>query len=104
MTLDFAVAQAVMRARQIERALHDDGPWSFRFGGVTYPAVRWIGADRVIFRAHLPEQCWIGEPNPSLDLMCRGDVVGSRRIEVPEDGASAVEWVLALPAQEPARA
>lgn len=103
MAFDLAVARAVMAARQIERALHDDGPWTIRFNDVDYPAVRWIGEDRVIFRAHFPDACWLSDEQVFVDLMCRDDVVGTRLIE-PVDGESSIEWVFALPEREPARA
>lgn len=101
-TLDLAVARAVMAARQMERALHDDGPWTMVLGGVAYPAVKWTGEDRVIFRAHMPEACWIDEIVP-VDLACDGEVVGSRLVEMV-DGESSIFWTIALPALEPASA
>jgi len=42
-------AQIVMRARQIERALHDPGPWTIRVGDVDHPARKVVGDDHVTF-------------------------------------------------------
>lgn len=107
MALDMAVARAVMAARQIERAVHDPGPWSINLGGISYPAVRWVGEDRVIFRAHVPDTCWLVDEPIAIDLVCwtaeGSDVVGSRMVEMT-DGASSIEWVFALPEREPAQA
>lgn len=103
MALDLAVARAVMAARQIERALHDQGPWTIRFNDVDYPAVRWIGEDRVIFRAYFPDACWLSEDPAPVDLVCSGEVVGTRLVEAV-DGESSIEWVFVLPEREPARA
>jgi hypothetical protein len=95
--LDFMVAQAVFRARQIERATNDPGPWTITYGTEVMPAVRWVGEDRVIFRAHLADACWIDQEDPTLTLRCRGDVVGVRPIESPTDGRSAIEWTFVIP-------
>ncbi len=102
--LELAVARAVMQARQIERALHDQGPWAIRVDGITYPAVRWIMADRVQFRVHMPDVCWLDDDlERSVDLLCSGEVVGSRTVEFV-DGESTLDWVFVLPSMEPARA
>ena len=94
MVLDFAVAQAVYRARQMERALHDPGPWTMAWGPHTVPASRLVGEDRIVFLAHFPEHCFLVEPDPTLRLFCAGEELGSRRIEFPGDGAFMVEWTL----------
>lgn len=52
--LEFAVAQAAFRARQIERALHDSGPWEISWGAFTVPACRLIGEREIKFLAHFP--------------------------------------------------
>lgn len=54
--LDFAVAQALFKARQVERALHDSGPWTMQWGGHTVPACRLIGKSEITFLAHFPER------------------------------------------------
>jgi len=95
-SLDFLVNQTVFRARQIERAVNDSGPWTISYNGQEAPAVRWVGEDRVIFRAHFPDACWIGG-DTALTLLCRGEVVGSRPIETPDDGEFLAEWEFSLP-------
>ena len=101
MDLDNMVAAAVYRVRLIERALHDLGPWTMSYNGVQAPAVRMIAHDRVIFRAHFPDVCWISEPEPTVVLLCDGEPVSARPIERPEDGEFTMEWEIALP--EPVR-
>lgn len=104
MTMDLAVARAVMQARAIERALHDRGPWAIRVDGVDYPAVRWILEDRVLFRVHLPDVCWLSEETERpVSLVCSGEVVGTRTVEFV-DGESTLDWMFVIPALEPARA
>lgn len=97
MTLDLVVAQTIFKARQIERAVNDPGPWTIIYGTKSAPAVRWIGEDRVIFRAHFPDACWIKVPDCALILRCRKDTVGVRSIDTPADGEFIVEWCFALP-------
>lgn len=99
MSLDLAVARAVMAARQIERAAHDRGPWSIRVEGIEVPAVRWVGEDRVIFRAHLPEVCFLDDVH-LVDLLCSGEVVGTRSVDF-SSGDLCITWTYALPQAEP---
>lgn len=96
--LDFAVAQATFRARQIERALHDPGPWEMEYGGIKAPAVRLTFDNRVTFLAHFPAHCWLAPPEPAvLSLLCRGEVVNTRALDDhPGDGEWEAEWTLAL--------
>ena len=94
MALDFAVAKAVFRARQIERALHDAGPWIMSWGPHLVPASRLVSEDRIVFLAHFPEHCFLVEPDSTLRLLCRGDELGTRQITFPGDGAFQVEWTL----------
>lgn len=97
MTLDLAVARAVFRARQIERAANDSGPWTVVYGNQSAPAVRWCGEDRVTFRAHFPNACWLEDSDPVVTLLCHGEFVGEQVIDVPDDGEFIVEWTFALP-------
>ena len=95
-TLDFAVAQAVHRARLIERALHDRGPWEIAYGPCSVGALKAVLDDRVVFLARLPEMCWLTEPDPYLSLLCRGEVVTVRPIDHPGDGTVDVRWEMTL--------
>lgn len=101
MDLDMKVSQAIYRVRQIERAVHDPGPWTITYGTHVAPAVRLVCDDRVIFRAHFPDACWIGGPDSEVTLRCAGDFVSARPFDKPEDGEFNVEWTFALP--EPVR-
>lgn len=94
--LDLEVARAVMRLRQIERALHDSGPWQMCANGVTVPATRFIRADRISFVSHFPPMCPLDhEPERPIVLLCRGEEVAVRTEALHEDGCE-VWWDLAL--------
>lgn len=95
-TLDFAVAQAAFRARQMERALHDNGPWTIQWGPFEVPASRLIGQDRIVFLAHFPAHCYLSAPEAPATLLCRGEPVGTQEIDFPGDGEFELEWVLAV--------
>jgi hypothetical protein len=96
MTLDLAVARAVFLARQIERAVHDSGPWEIAYGAARVPACRFIRGDSVVFVAHLPNVCYTEPPEPTLTLLSRGEEVGSRPVEHPGDGEYEVTWEFTL--------
>lgn len=52
--LDFLAARMMTRARQVERALHDPGPWKVRADGLEHPARRVLGEDHITFYALIP--------------------------------------------------
>lgn len=91
MTLDMMTAQIVMRARQIERALHDPGPWTISNYGRHYPARKVVGEDHVTFYAVVDMR------HPALELwasgqsMPDGDLVAFRVMEGSE-GIQQVSW------------
>lgn len=101
-TLDFAVAQATFRARQIERALHDAGPWTMQWGPFTVPACRLVGEREIKFLAHFPAHCYLVEPTTPALLLCDGDMVGTKDIGFPGDGEFEVEWTLSVGEPVPA--
>jgi hypothetical protein len=101
-TLDFAVAQAAFRARQMERALHDPGPWTISWGDCEVPASRLIGRNRIVFLAHFPARCHLAVPEPLAILQCAGDLIGTQEIEFPGDGEFELEWTLAIEQPVPA--
>jgi hypothetical protein len=84
-------AQIVMRARQIERALHDPGPWTIRNHGHTYPARKVIGDDHVTFYAVVDIH------HPVLELCAgersiqNGGLVAFKTVENVE-GPTQVSW------------
>lgn len=94
--LDFLVAQTVQRARLIERALHDNGPWEISYGKISVGACKAVLDDRVVFLARLPETCWLVKPDPVISLLCRGQVVAVKVIEHPGDGAVDIQWEMAI--------
>lgn len=95
-TIDTLVATAVFRARLIERALHDAGPWSIGYADQVLPAERIIEDDRIVFRAVLPRQCWVVPPDSRLVLRSGEDVVAVREIEHLGDGGFVLDWVLSV--------
>lgn len=104
---ELAVSQHLARARALEKALHDAGPWCFRLGDraadgtVTYvrgvPAVRRVEPEhrRVVFSAELFSHY---DQEAPIDLMTVKDreLVSSRVVRLPM-GASRLEWELSLP-------
>lgn len=88
MSLDQIAAQAVMRARQIERAVHDRGPWSVRVGRASYTARRVVGPDHVTFYAIVQ-----ADQRELMELCCGDDVVAVREVEPV--GQAQVAWEFA---------
>lgn len=93
MTLDMMTAQIVMRARQIERALHDPGPWMIRNYGHYYPARKVIGEDHVTFYAvvdmrHPVLELWTWSGGYSIK---DGSCVAFKILE-GQDGLQQVSW------------
>jgi hypothetical protein len=79
MTLDQMAAQMVMRARQIERVVHDHGPWSVYVCGQGYFSARKVvGEDHVSFYALVR----IDRPG-MIELHCKGETVAVRLIDEP---------------------
>jgi hypothetical protein len=101
-TLDFIAASAVARARLLERAVHDRGPWQIEAGDLTVDAVKVRTPHRVIFLGYFERPP--AEPTEQLYLHCRGNPVSSMPVSVPTAGNFCVEWVLAGPQVETAHA
>ena len=95
MLLDFVAAQAVARAKMLERAVHDHGPWEIEVHGLRVAATRVRTPSRVIFLGWFPDLCWIDPPDLAF-LYCRGELVGSQRIIAPGEGAHTVEWTIGI--------
>ena len=96
MPLDISVARAVALAKNLERAVHDSGPWTMERSGLSVPAVRFVAEDRVVFRAEFPDVCWLDDEEAVLFLKSRDQYVMSMTQE-HFDGAHMIEWTLALP-------
>lgn len=99
MLLDFMAAQAVARAKLLERACHDPGPWSIEVQGIRVAAVKVRTPSRVIFLASFPAICWI-EPPEVAWLYCADELIGSQDIFAPAEGAHTVQWSLGLSEQQ----
>lgn len=68
--LDNLAARMMMRARQVERAVHDPGPWAVRTDGTDYPARKVVGDDHVTFFAMVP-----ASRSGVMELTCAGDSI-----------------------------
>lgn len=98
MSLDASVAQIVMRARQIERAVHDPGPWSVTVGGRLgehhLPLRKVVGEDHVTFYGLVPlweEQVASSTGFILAELRCGDDLVALRPLEPINDYAE-IAW------------
>lgn len=88
MSLDHVAARMVMRARQIERALHDPGPWTILAGPYLGEARKVVGDDHVTFIAVLP---LMGSGPVPAELHCGKDVVAVKLLD-PVGGLAQVSW------------
>lgn len=102
-SLEELVSQALYSASRLERAVHDEGPWTISWGPVVVPAERLFHETGVTFTAVFPETCWLERPEPNIVLRCKGEVVGVRAVRDPGDAAFAVSWDLAMTQPEPER-
>ena len=93
--IELGAAQALFAARMLEAAVHDPGPWSFRWGGIEVPAERTLTDEGVVFTGSFPDVCWIERPTEGLEIRCAGEVMGMRRVdevEHPGDTGFVVTW------------
>lgn len=98
MSLDQKAAQIVLRARQIERAVHDPGPWSISVGWALgehdIPARRVVGEDHVTFYSVIPlyeQQNLDGLGYVLAELYCGSDLVALKPLE-PIDDFAEIAW------------
>jgi hypothetical protein len=84
-SVDVLAAQMVMRARQVERALHDPGPWMVRADGQDYPTRKVIGEDHVTFFS-LVDLPWPGV----AELVCNDDTISVCHLD--DSGWIQVAW------------
>lgn len=87
--LDNAVSRQVMRARQIERAVHDPGPWSVRVGNTSCPARRVKGPDHVTFFAIVRIDAPV-----TAELRCGEDIVAVRELDAV--GHAEIAWEFSI--------
>lgn len=92
--LEILAAQAVYAASLFERAVHDPGPWTMSYAGQTVPARRTLTERSVVFVASFADVCFIGVPDPTVTLECRGEVVSLRQMVAPGDGGFDLSWVI----------
>lgn len=85
-SLDILASRMLMRARQVERALHDPGPWTVRVDETEYPARRVLGEDHITFYALIPNS-----RSGIAELTCAGDAVAVSSMG-PFDEDFQIEW------------
>lgn len=92
MSLDHVAARMVMRARQLERALHDPGPWSITVGPHEdqweIPARKVVGDAHVAFYAVAPLE---GDRPIFAELLSKGEVVAVKVLD-PVGGPAQIVW------------
>lgn len=93
MALDLVAARAVARAKLLERALHDRGPWEIEVNGIRAETVKLVTLRQVIFMAYFPPLCWMDPPEVAW-LVCRGEQLSSQDIMAPGDGPHMIQWVI----------
>jgi hypothetical protein len=98
---ELALSQQLARLRALERAFHDEGPWSFR-AWVKFAQWDWMEIDverdvrgdegRVVFAGTFwcPDECEV-----AVDLLCKRDTVSTQTVRLPS-GSSRFEWELGL--------
>lgn len=95
--IELDAAQALFAARMLEAAVHDDGPWTFRWGGIEVPASKEITDEGVVFVGVFPDVCWIDRPKDGLAILCNGVIMGIRQPkkgEHPGDTRFVVTWAV----------
>lgn len=94
-SLDKRVAQAVLDASLLERALHDtSAQWGMRWRGYVAPAERVVSVEGVTFYASFPTLADDGDR--MVYLVLNGDEVRSREIVIEGPMALDLDWSLAL--------
>lgn len=89
--LELLASRLAFRARLLERALHDAGPWCVVSEGWRYEASRQVLDDGVVFKATIPTPA--GRPF-TIALACGSDEVSYRDIDVAGDVDVDVVWEL----------
>lgn len=94
MPLDTFVAQIAYRARLLERALHDAGPWTIRcetgLDILEMPAQRYPLSDGVGFRAEFPA---LIEMDGTFHLCWKGEPCSTKAMKIRET-PFAIEWAI----------
>ncbi len=91
LALDELAARAVCRARLLERAIHDPGPWVVALAGLVVPAVRVIDEESRTVTFHAE---FLVPASGVAELRCGGEPVSWRDVKGLPDGFE-VEWSLA---------
>lgn len=91
--LEFQVAQALLRWRLVERALHGHGKWEMTYHGTSVPVVRFFREGRVSLVAHFPPLCVLDDPDLTITLTYDDEVLRVLTLEHPLDEEGCEVWV-----------
>src|SRR5262245_46816288 len=91
-TLDFQVAQALLRWRLVERALHGHGVWLMTYHDISVPVIRFIREGRVSLVGHFPALCVLDEPDLTITLSYEGEVLRVLPLAQPLDEDGCEVW------------
>lgn len=95
--IELDAAQALFAARMLEAAVHDPGPWTFKWGEVEVSATKVFTDTGVVFTGRFPDICYLRRPEGSLTILCDGVVMGMRHpdeMEHPGDTGFEVSWTV----------
>jgi hypothetical protein len=96
--LEEYAARAVASASLFERAVHHEGPWHIRLDGhATRPAARHVGREGVVIFALFGDDCRPQRVRVA-ELLCDGELVHVREVELPDEPEFDVRWHFQLPA------
>lgn len=90
--LDQAISSALHRMHNLERAVHDPGPWAIVVHGIRYPASRVLTDRGVCFTATINDRR-MGMVDASLE--CDSQLVAAKRVDLP-DNVVVLDWSLSL--------
>lgn len=91
--LDLMVARAQAQLRLVEHALHNPGPWTMEYEGVSVPVSKFVREHAISFVAHFPPLCPLSdEPDLRINLYCRGHLMTVIALEGPLDEDGAEYW------------
>ena len=96
MAIDHAVSRAIFLAHTLEKAVHDNGPWTLSLNGIHEVATREISDDGVRFSAVFPIY---SRTEGELTLYCGGEFVIAKHIILPDCEQAQVDYELTLPTE-----
>ena len=88
--LEMEVARLLHVAAVLERALHGTHTWTMACGDLVVPAELKVTSSNVTFTGDFAPHCFLVRPD-TLSLLCDGEVVSVRPVDVGDNGFS-IEW------------